>query len=316
MGYQVSQSQRDRGLHDAEPPRLYENIARLDSDKDAVFNKLKPIRVSGNLDGPEGALDAMVQSAACNNTIGWRDNALKLLLVITESWFHHAGDGMGKMAGLIQKNDGACHVDENGLYRGMDSQDYPSIPQVAEILRQRNIIPIFAIRKDFEKDYSMLQKQFFKSGYVSKLKDNDKEGIIRLIHDSIDKIRHSQEMNIISQNPDFEAQMCSGFQAKQKNRKFGKEKNQKNQFNIFTDEVLTKVQRKETIEYTLKFDAKSDACDPEKIKEGNYVVKTTRLSDKIDVKVKVVCEFPCQREPKIENSEKCEGHGDFQCGTC
>ena len=333
--YQTSPAQKARGLNDAEPPKLYENIAKLDSDKDAVFNKLKPIRVSGNLDGPEGALDAMVQSAACNSTIGWRDNALKLLLVITESWFHHAGDGMGKMAGLIDKNDGACHVDQNGLYRGMDTQDYPSIPQVAELLRQKNIIPIFAIRKDFEKDYSMLQKQFFKSGYVSKLKDNDKQGIINLIHDSIKKIRQSQEMNIISQNPDFEAQICSGFQAKQKKKqkplksmkasKLSKtaittnriiNKNQEKPFNIFTDEVLTSVQREETIEYTTKFDAKSDACDPGKIKEGNYVIKTTRLSDKIDVKVKVVCEFPCQREPKIENSPKCEGHGDFQCGTC
>lgn len=57
----------------------------------------------------------MLQAVQCQQLIGWRGDALRLLLVATESAYHYANDGAGFLAGLPQENDGKCHTN----YRGM-----------------------------------------------------------------------------------------------------------------------------------------------------------------------------------------------------
>lgn len=49
--------------------------------------------MSGNVDEPEGGLDALMQSVVCSKEIGWRRNARKLLVFSTDTGFHIAGDG-------------------------------------------------------------------------------------------------------------------------------------------------------------------------------------------------------------------------------
>lgn len=49
--------------------------------------------VSGNLDGPEGGLDAMMQVIVCTKEIGWRQKARHLIVFSTDAIFHIAGDG-------------------------------------------------------------------------------------------------------------------------------------------------------------------------------------------------------------------------------
>jgi len=49
--------------------------------------------VSGNVDGPEGGFDALMQTVACSDKIGWRSNTRKVLIFSTDSGFHMAGDG-------------------------------------------------------------------------------------------------------------------------------------------------------------------------------------------------------------------------------
>ena len=39
--------------------------------------------------------------------IGWRDNT-RLLVFTSDAGFHFAGDG--KLAGIVQPNDGKCHI--------------------------------------------------------------------------------------------------------------------------------------------------------------------------------------------------------------
>ena len=48
--------------------------------------------------------------------MGWRDNALRLLLIATESAYHYAGDGSAYLAGISKPNDGKCHTDISGRY--------------------------------------------------------------------------------------------------------------------------------------------------------------------------------------------------------
>lgn len=49
--------------------------------------------MSGNLDGPEGGLDAMMQVIVCTKEIGWRQKARHLIVFSTDAIFHIAGDG-------------------------------------------------------------------------------------------------------------------------------------------------------------------------------------------------------------------------------
>lgn len=49
--------------------------------------------VSGNLDAPEGGLDAMMQAMVCTKEIGWRQDARHLIVFSTDASFHVAGDG-------------------------------------------------------------------------------------------------------------------------------------------------------------------------------------------------------------------------------
>ena len=57
------------------------------------------------------SLCLFVQVAVCNSSyIGWRDNSLKMVVLITGSGLHFAYDG--QLAGVIIPNDMKCHLKE------------------------------------------------------------------------------------------------------------------------------------------------------------------------------------------------------------
>jgi hypothetical protein len=60
---------------------------------DLFQHEVSAANVSGNVDEPEGGLDALMQSLVCEEEIGWRRNASRLLVFSTDSGFHMAGDG-------------------------------------------------------------------------------------------------------------------------------------------------------------------------------------------------------------------------------
>jgi hypothetical protein len=60
---------------------------------DLFQHQVSAANVSGNVDEPEGGLDALMQSVVCSEEIGWRRNTRKLLVFSTDSGFHMAGDG-------------------------------------------------------------------------------------------------------------------------------------------------------------------------------------------------------------------------------
>ena len=133
---------RKSGSFNAEPTTVFQNIASLSKNKSEVLEKLMPVSVSANRDVEEAQLQAMIESVVCETT-GWRKNSLRILLIITESWFHHAGDGVGKLAGLVDRNDGKCHSVDGKLVD--DEQDYSA---------WRN-------RMDFSVDFHFFQTSMF-----------------------------------------------------------------------------------------------------------------------------------------------------------
>ena len=89
---------------------------------------------SGNLDGPEGGLDALLQAALCSDVLGWDKNSRKIVLYTSDSGFHIAGDG--KLGGLVERFEETCSMGKKGdsrllYYLKSTKLDYPSVGQVS-----------------------------------------------------------------------------------------------------------------------------------------------------------------------------------------
>lgn len=110
---------------------------------------------SGNLDSPEGGLDALLQVARCPDHIGWRKNARKIVLFATDGGFHLAGDG--RLAGLIKPPPKTCQLtyepdrfNKSLVYLGWHNSvetDYPSVGEV--LLHNLEEFHFWAVRPCF-----------------------------------------------------------------------------------------------------------------------------------------------------------------------
>ncbi|XP_069769938.1 integrin beta-8 isoform X3 [Narcine bancroftii] len=99
--------------------------------------------ISGNEDTPEGGLDALLQVAVCESQIGWRKDAKRLLLLITDQLSHLALDS--RLGGIVLPNDGKCHLEDN-LYTHSTIMEHPSLGLLVEKLLENSIHVIFAIQ--------------------------------------------------------------------------------------------------------------------------------------------------------------------------
>ncbi|KAF3817250.1 hypothetical protein GH733_011650 [Mirounga leonina] len=129
----------------SDAPFSFKNVISLTENLEEFRNKLLGERISGNLDAPEGGFDAILQVAVCTRDIGWRPDSTHLLVFSTESAFHYEADGANVLAGIMSRNDEACHLDSSGTYTQYKTQDYPSVPTLVRLLGKHNIIPIFAV---------------------------------------------------------------------------------------------------------------------------------------------------------------------------
>ncbi|NXQ59112.1 ITB8 protein, partial [Anthoscopus minutus] len=75
--------------------------------------------------------------------IGWRKEAKRLLLVMTDQTSHLALDS--KLAGIVIPHDGNCHLKDN-VYVKATSMEHPSLGQLSEKLIDNNINVIFAVQ--------------------------------------------------------------------------------------------------------------------------------------------------------------------------
>ncbi|XP_062899816.1 integrin beta-8 [Mobula hypostoma] len=99
--------------------------------------------ISGNEDTPEGSLDALLQVAVCESQIGWRKEAKRLLLLITDQLSHLALDS--RLGGIVLPNDGNCHLKDN-MYTHSTVMEHPSLGLLVDKLLENSIHVIFAIQ--------------------------------------------------------------------------------------------------------------------------------------------------------------------------
>jgi protocadherin alpha len=111
--------------------------------------------------------------------IGWRPASRKLIVYSTDAGFHFAGDG--KLAGIVEPNDGQCHLNSFKRYTHGLLQDYPSIGDLNYKVTQNNINLIFAVVKDQAALYKNLS-ELIEGSFVGEL-DDDSSNIVKLVVD-------------------------------------------------------------------------------------------------------------------------------------
>ncbi|KAM5281280.1 integrin beta-5 isoform 2-T2 [Ctenodactylus gundi] len=155
----------------------FRHLLPLTDRVDSFNEEVRKQRVSRNRDAPEGGFDAVLQAAVCKEKIGWRKDALHLLVFTTDDVPHIALDG--KLGGLVQPHDGQCHLNEANEYTASDQMDYPSLALLGEKLAENNINLIFAVTKN----HYMLYKNFTAliPGTTVEILDGDSKNIIQLI---------------------------------------------------------------------------------------------------------------------------------------
>uniref|UniRef100_A0A8C3ATK8 Integrin beta n=1 Tax=Cyclopterus lumpus TaxID=8103 RepID=A0A8C3ATK8_CYCLU len=264
----------------SDPPFSFQNVIPLMNNTDSFIRKLQKEKISGNLDAPEGGFDAILQAAVCDK-IGWRSSSTHLLVFSTESAFHYESDGANVLAGIMARNDEACHLDPQGKYTKDVDQDYPSIPTLVRLLAKHNIIPIFAVTNHSYSFYEKLQT-YFPIAEIGRLEE-DSKNMLTLMRTAFESIRSKMSIRAEDRPKAFEAEF---FHTNGSLAQYG------------------------------AFDFKPGAIMDPDHKMGTMRVKPTTFSTAVKVNASVLCPTcPCEKTA-IPNADKCYGNGDLVCGRC
>ncbi|XP_055975401.1 integrin beta-2 [Sorex fumeus] len=270
-------------------PFAFRHVLKLTNNSQQFQTEVGKQKISGNLDAPEGGLDAMMQVAACPEEIGWR-NVTRLLVFATDDGFHFAGDG--KLGAILTPNDGLCHLEDN-LYKRTNEFDYPSVGQLAHKLAESNIQPIFAVTQRMVKTYEKLTEIIPKSA-VGEL-SQDSSNVVQLIKKAYNKLssrvflEHSNLPSTLKVTYDS---FCS------------KGEPNVNQPRGDCDGVQ--------INIPITFQVKVTAS--ECVSEQSFVIRALGFSDTVTVRVLPQCECSCP--DRSRDRHLCSNKGSLECGVC
>ncbi|XP_075463254.1 integrin beta-2 isoform X2 [Ascaphus truei] len=271
-----------------QPPFSFKHILNLTGDGGQFQEQVGKQRISGNLDAPEGGLDAMMQVAVCGDKIGWR-NVTRLLVYATDDGFHIAGDG--KLAAILTPNDGQCHLEDN-IYKSSNEFDYPSVGQLAQKLSENNIQPVFAVTSRMVKTYQELSKLIPKSA-VGEL-SADSNNVVQLITEAYQNLS-SEVILDHGTTPDFLDILYDSFCSN----------------GVETMDQLkgrcSNVKIKEEISFRVKVTA--TRCLPNQ----SFVIRPLGFTDMLSVSVSTLCDCECDETPQDGD---CNANGAIVCGIC
>ncbi|KOC68093.1 Integrin beta-PS [Habropoda laboriosa] len=280
-------------------PYGYKNQMPLTENITLFKTRVQEAPVSGNLDSPEGGLDAMMQAMVCTEEIGWRQNARRLIIFSTDASYHIAGDG--KLAGIIEPNDCLCHLDEQGFYTYSTLQDYPSISQINKVAREHDMNIIFAVPGHKKDTYQLLSRSI--SGSRIGIIGQKSQNVVALVSGEYEKLVNCITMTdnapdiidvkyfsrCLDKNGELtERQECGGLRVG----------------NVVDFEVVLQVTE----------------C-PENPKEWrkSMQIKPRGINESLTIEVEIVCDCPCERPGypgHTAAAEDCRGNGSLVCGIC
>lgn len=109
-----------------------------------------------------------------------------MIVFSTDAGFHFAGDG--RLAGVVEPNDGTCHLDRDGYYTETLNQDYPSIALLHQMIKDRKANVIFAVTKNNQDLYTQLSNALPDISSSVGVLANDSRNIVDLIEKEYLKI--------------------------------------------------------------------------------------------------------------------------------
>ncbi|XP_029033971.1 integrin beta-PS-like [Osmia bicornis bicornis] len=281
------------------PPYGYKNQMPLTENVALFKNRVQEAPVSGNLDAPEGGLDAMMQVMVCTKEIGWRQNARHLIVFSTDAGFHIAGDG--RVAGIIEPNDCLCHLDKDGFYTYSLLQDYPSVAQINKVVREHNMNIFFAVPSKMNVTYQLLSKRI-KGSSIGMLEHNS-QNVVALVSGEYKKLVNTITMTddapkmidikyfsrCLEENGELkERRECGGLRVG----------------NIVEFEVVLRA---------VECPANSSEW------QQTMQIKPRGINESLTIDLSIICDCPCDRpgHPGYEVvSEDCKGNGTLICGLC
>uniref|UniRef100_A0A8C9Z108 Integrin beta n=1 Tax=Sander lucioperca TaxID=283035 RepID=A0A8C9Z108_SANLU len=268
----------------------YRHVLSLTTSTEEFKNKVREQFISGNLDSPEGSLDAMMQAAVCGDKIGWRNSSTRLIVLTTDAGFHMAGDG--KLAGILEPNDEQCHM-ENNIYIKSSDMDYPSVGQLAVQLEKNHIQPIFAVTKNVELVFKQLSQMIPKSevGVLS----SDSNNVVELIRNAYNRL--SSKVTITHDNLPDNVRVVYTPKCAHPIRE-GDNKG-----------VCDDVQVGKEISFDVTVTA--DSC----IKDKSFTIRPLGIKDTLTVTLSTNCECSCN-DPDVISHPHCNNTGKVTCGIC
>lgn len=250
-------------------------------------------QVSRNRDAPEGGFDAVMQAVVCKDKIGWRHEASHLLVFTTDAKTHVALDG--RIAGIVQPNDGLCHLDNNNLYNLTTVLDYPSLALMNEKMSENNINLIFAVTSYVVPTYKEYS-QLIPGTTVGTLSE-DSGNVIQLIEEAYAKIRSKVELDLVG----VPEELNLAFNA-----------------TCLNGEVIPGLKSCSGLKIgdTVSFSVEAQLRSCPKEKTRTFTIKPLGFKDALEVTVNFACSCDCEAKSEADSAICSKGNGTFECGVC
>uniref|UniRef100_A0A8C2ESE9 Integrin beta n=1 Tax=Cyprinus carpio TaxID=7962 RepID=A0A8C2ESE9_CYPCA len=267
-----------------QPAFGFQHVLSLTKDGTKFRDMVAKQHISGNLDPPEGSLDAIMQVAVCVKDIGW-GNSTRLLVLATDDGFHMAGDG--KLAAILEPNKETCELVKN-KYSKSNLWDYPSVGQIARKLEEQNIQPIFAVTKKMETELSKL----IPKSAVGVLSE-DSSNVVKIIVDAYNNLT-SEVILAHEALPDF---ISVKYTSDCKGGESPSERGKCDNVNIGKEVIFN-------VTVTV------DRC----ITSQSFLIGPLGFSEKMRVNIRTRCE--CECDDSNQPHPHCGGNGKVVCGSC
>ncbi|XKL66192.1 hypothetical protein PGB90_009612 [Kerria lacca] len=285
------------------PSYGFRNYMPLSSNLNSFTKIVSSLNMSSNLDTPEGGFDGIMQAIVCRKEIGWRNKSRKLLVYSTDAPFHIAGDG--KIGGIVKPNDGCCHLDKKGFYNYSMIQDYPSISQINQKVRENSVNIIFSVPKEQSELYKTLTT-FIDGSFLGIKKDmTNYSDVIRIITEQYNEITSSVEL--------YHSHLGEHLKLKYYSKCLNS-----------IESPLTETNKCNglKINNTLEFeiDIEQISCPTKKADMNHqFFIWPVGVDERVTVNVSMQCDCECEKQEHRlyeKNSTTCSNHGTLKCGVC